>query len=103
MCWALKALTVSMSERAVSIEEEALAEWERFCAMRGAAKDWERDWRMGREERMTMPLSCRFTLGTVFIRIQFISTIDIRFLFETTIRFFSKQLVNLFVIQGLEG
>jgi hypothetical protein len=39
MCWALKVLKVSMAERALSIEEEALAEWERSCAMRGAAKE----------------------------------------------------------------
>ena len=56
MGWALKALTVSIALRAVSMEEEALEEWERSCAMRGVAKDWERDWRtmrIGREARMT--------------------------------------------------
>ena len=54
--WALKALTVSMAVRAVSMEEEALEVCERSCARRGEAKDWDRGWmrkRMGREARMT--------------------------------------------------
>jgi hypothetical protein len=55
MGWVLKALTVSMAVRAVSMEVEALEVWERSCAMRGDAKDWDADWmmRMGREARIT--------------------------------------------------
>jgi predicted Holliday junction resolvase-like endonuclease len=44
MGWALKALTVSIAVRAVSMEDKALEEWERSWAMRGEAKDWEKDW-----------------------------------------------------------
>ena len=39
MFCALKALTVSMEERAVSIEDDAVDVWVRSCAMRGEAKD----------------------------------------------------------------
>ena len=56
MGWALKALTVSMAVRAVSMEVEALEVWERSCAMRGDAKDLDADWmmmKMGREARIT--------------------------------------------------
>ena len=51
MGWALKALTVSMAVRVVSMEEEALEVWDRSCTMSGEAKDWDMDWVMMRMER----------------------------------------------------